>query len=292
MKKCWKSRGRLDWHVVVVLDGMIRRLLPMTMAVLVATLTSLSVFAQDEDVPLSLYPKDTGLVEDVDTRSFQVYRFPVGFTIRGLDENQWGLRIYVPISLGTTKIEGVGDLDEFLADVQSIALVPGVEFLVPVGDHWLLRPFAEVGVGDDSASGDTHLLYSAGIRARGEFQPRPFNVMFGGAFRYRNTTTSVAVKNWYSTVELGADAQLPLGFSLGSKAAHGGVYAILRHFTDLEFEILTQGPVDINWNYEVGLSFSTDPAVKLWVIKLPWIAVGYRFGDRLHGLRLNFTFPF
>ncbi len=271
---------------------MIRHVFHVSLAVIVGVLTALSAFAQDEDIPLSLYPKDAGKIEDVDSRSFQVYRFPVSFTIRGLDENRWGLRLYVPISLGTTKIEGAGDLEDFFKDVQSIALVPGVEFLIPVGDRWLLRPFAEVGVGDDSATGDAHLLYSVGIRARGEFQPRPFNVMFGGAFRYRNTTTSVAVKNWYSTVEVGADAQLPLGFSLGSKTAHGGVYAIMRHFTDLEFEILTQGPIDINWNYEIGLSFSTDPVVKLWVIKLPWIALGYRFGDRLHGLRLNFTFPF
>jgi len=116
--------------------------------------------------------------------------------------------------------------------------------------------------------------------------------MVGGALRYRNNTTTVAVKNWYSTVEFGADAQLPLGFSLGSRSAHGGVYAILRHYTDLEFEILTEGPIAIEWNYEAGLSFSTDPVLRLWKVKLPWIALGYRWGDRQSGLRLNFTFPF
>jgi hypothetical protein len=156
----------------------------------------------------------------------------------------------------------------------------------------VIKPFGEIGVGDDSVSTGAQVLYSLGVRGRGEYRPEPFGVMVGGAFRYRNNTTSVAVKNWYSTVELGADAQLPLGFSLGSKTAHGGVYAIMRHFTDLEFEILTEGPIDIEWNYEAGLSFSTDPVLRLGKIKLPWIALGYRWGDRQQGVRLNFTFPF
>ena len=169
---------------------------------------------------------------------------------------------------------------------------PGAEFLVRVGLSWVVKRFAEVGVGEDSVSETTQFLYSVGRRARAEFEPRPFDVMFGGALRYRNNTTSRAVTNWSSTIEVGADAQVPLGFSVGPRAARGGLYAIMRHFTDLEFEIITEGPIDIEWNYEVGLSFSTDPALRLWKIKLPWIALGYRFGDRQSGVRLNFTFPF
>ena len=134
---------------------------------------------------------------------------------------------------------------------------------MPVSDRWVLKPFGEVGVGDDSATGDLNLLYSAGLRARGEYDARPFDVMVGGAFRHRNNTTSEAVANWYSTVEFGVDSQLPLGFSLGSKAASGGAYVILRHFSDLDFELITDGPISVKWNYEVGLSFSTDPILKL-----------------------------
>ena len=248
--------------------------------------------SQDEDVPLASLPADAGIIEDADAQSFQVYRFPVSFPIRRIPEKTWGLRLYLPISFGTSKIETITDVETFFVDVRSVALVPGVEFLIPVGDTWILKPFGEIGVGDDSVSSGAQLLYSAGLRARGEYQPKPFGVMVGGALRYRNNTTTVAVKNWYSTVEFGADAQLPLGFSLGSRSAHGGVYAILRHYTDLEFEILTEGPIAIEWNYEAGLSFSTDPVLRLWKVKLPWIALGYRWGDRQSGLRLNFTFPF
>jgi hypothetical protein len=265
-------------------------------AVILATLLTGSsgapVFAQDEDVDVSLLPRDAGTIEDVNSNSLQIYRFPISYNVRRLEEKPWGLRVYLPISLGTYELEAATDVGDFFDRMGSIAVVPGVEFLVPVGQRWVVKPFAEVGVGDDSASDTTHVLYSAGLRARAEFEPQPFHVMFGGAFRYRNNTTTQAVENWYSTVEVGADAQLPLGFSIGSRTAHGGLYAIMRHFSNLEFELITNGPINIEWNYEVGLSFSTDPALRLWKIKLPWIALGYRFGDSQTGVRLNFTFPF
>ena len=79
---------------------------------------------------------------------------------------------------------------------------------------------------------------------------------------------------------------------MGSKQARGGAYLIMRHFSDLDFELITNGPVSIDWNYEAGISFSTDPPLKLWIVKMPWIGVGYRWGDRVKGVRLNFTFPF
>lgn len=262
------------------------------LALILTALVVAPVFAQDEDVDVALLPRDAGTIEDVNSNSLQVYRFPISYNVRSLDEKPWGLRVYLPISFGTYELEAATDVGDFVDRIGSIAVVPGVEFLLPVGQRWVVKPFAEVGVGDDSVSDTTQVLYSAGLRARAEFEPRPFDVMFGGAFRYRNNTTSQAVKNWYSTVEVGADAQLPLGFSLGSRAAHGGLYAIMRHFTDLEFELITNGPINIEWNYEVGLSFSTEPVLRLWKIKLPWIALGYRFGDRQSGVRLNFTFPF
>ena len=267
------------------------RTFPLIVLILTALLAA-PVSAQDEDVDVALLPADAGTIKDVNSQSLQIYRFPISYNVRSLEQKPWGLRVYLPISFGTYELEASTDIGDFFDRIRSIAVVPGAEFLVPVGETWVVKPFAEVGVGEDSVSETTQFLYSVGMRARAEFEPRPFDVMLGGALRDRNNTTSRAVTNWYSTIEVGADAQVPLGFSVGPRAARGGLYAIMRHFTDLEFEIITEGPIDIEWNYEVGLSFSTDPALRLWKIKLPWIALGYRFGDRQSGVRLNFTFPF
>jgi hypothetical protein len=249
--------------------------------------------AQDGDLDgLMLLPRDVGEIRDASSQSFQIYRIPISYPIWSLEDKPWGLRITLPVSLGTYELEAATDIGDVVESIQSVAVVPGVEFLVAVGERWLLKPFAEVGVGDDSRTGETHLLYAAGIRARGEYEARPFELMVGAAFKYRNGGSVDAVENWYSTVESGVDAQLPLGFSVGSRAARGGGYAILRHFSNLEFELVTEGPFDVSWNYEVGLSFSMEPALQVWKIKLPWIGLGYRFGDHTRGIRLNLAFPF
>jgi hypothetical protein len=249
--------------------------------------------AQDGDLDgLMLMPRDVGAVQDASATSFQIYRIPISYPIRRLEDKPWGLRITLPVSLGTYQLEAATGVGDVVESIQSVVVIPGVEFLVPVGERWVLKPFAEAGVGDDSRTGETHLLYAAGIRARGEYQARPFELMVGTAFRYRSPADTDVVENWYSTVEGGLDAQLPLGFSVGSRAPRLGGYAILRHFSNLEFEVVTEGPFDVSWNYEVGLSFSTEPMLQVWKIKLPWIGLGYRFGDRTRGIRLSFAFPF
>lgn len=261
--------------------------------VLGLVLTAAPVPAQDGDLDgLLLLPAGTGEVEDISSSGFQIYRIPISYPIRRLGDKPWGLRITFPVSLGTYELETASGIGDVVESIQSVAVIPGVEFLVPLGERWVIKPFGEVGIGDDSRTGETHLLYAAGIRARGEYDAGPFGLMVGTAFKYRNSATTDVVRNWYSTVEGGIDAQVPLGFSIGSREARGGGYAVVRHFSDLELEIVRDGPFQVSWNYEVGVSFATEPVLRVWKIKLPWIGLGYRFGDRTHGIRLSFAFPF
>ena len=260
---------------------------------LVLVVAAAPAAAQDGDLDgLLLLPLTATEVQDASSQSFQIYRIPIAWPIRRLEVKPWGLRITLPVSLGAHELEAATDVGDVVESIQSVAIIPGVEFLFPIGERWVVKPFAEAGIGDDSRTGETHLLYAAGIRARGEYQARPFELMVGAAFKYRNGSSAEIVKDWYSTVEAGVDAQVPLGLSVGAGEAYGGAYAIARYFSDLELEHLVERPFDISWSYEVGLSFATDPALKLWKIKLPWLGLGYHFGDRSRGVRLNMAFPF
>ncbi len=201
--------------------------------------------AQDGDLDgLLLLPLTATEVRDADATSFQIYRIPISYPIRRLEDKPWGLRITLPVSLGAHQLEAATDVGNVVESIQSVAVIPGVELLFPVGELWVVKPFAEAGIADDSLTGETHLLYAAGIRGRGTYEARPFELMVGAAVKYRNGTTSDVVKSWYSTVEAGLDAQLPLGFSVGSREAQGGGYAILRHFSELELELVTEGPFE------------------------------------------------
>ncbi len=249
--------------------------------------------AQDEGLdPLLFSLPEDGQIEDVESRSFQIYRIPLSYSVRDVEDRPWGLRITFPVSLSSSRIEAFTDVDEFVANLEAAAVIPGVEFVVPVSERWQVKPFAEVGVGRADSGSGTEVLYAAGIRTRGDYRPGRFALTLGGAAAYKKPSTSRAEYDAYSRIEAGVDAQLPLGFSLGSRTASGGVYGIVRRFSDLELAGLGQEPIVLHDQYEVGLSFSTDPMLSLWKIKLPWIAVGYQFGDVFTGVRLYFSFPF
>ena len=52
------------------------------------------------------------------------------------------------------------------------------------------------------------------------------------------------------------------------------------------------GPLEVRYTNEFGFTFGTTPKYKLWIIPLPRIGLGYRFGPHLKGWRINFGFPF
>ena len=92
--------------------------------------------------------------------------------------------------------------------------------------------------------------------------------------------------------EVGFDARRPLGFSIGRRLAEGGLFGIVRRYSDLDVERRDDRPLEIDWGYELGLSFSTDPAMAFGPVEFPWIGLGYQFGEIFGGIRLYLSFPF
>ena len=78
----------------------------------------------------------------------------------------------------------------------------------------------------------------------------------------------------------------------GARSARGGLYGIVRQFHDLDFERVGEKPIELNRQYEAGLSFSTEPPLRVSKAKLAWIGLGYQFGKIVKGVRLYFSFPF
>jgi hypothetical protein len=229
-------------------------------------------------------------VSGAEARSLTLYRIPFGYTIRDVETQGWGLRLTLPMSLGAHDLRASSDFGDLIERVQTVGVMPGVELQLRAGDHWRLKPFGEVGVTASTWDGDTELLYALGLAARGSYQPGPIQVTLGGEARYASPRSRSSGIDDYSMLSLGVDAQAPLGVHLGSRAVFGGLYAIGRAFPGLDFP--TSPELDVGQVWEVGLSFSTEPVLRMSKVKLPWLAVGYRFGDVFTGIRVSFTFPF
>ncbi len=256
--------------------------------------------AADPDDPTTrinfAHAADLGLgTFSVEGRSVQIYRIPLSYTLRPVRDGRWGVKLTFPVSFGLHDFK-IGDIGEgdIIESLDTVSVVPGVEFQLPLRQHWMLKPYAELGGGQDLSSGGYALIYAAGLKSLATFPRGGFELGFGSALKLSGSrTTDGALIDNLASVEVGLDARHPLGFSIGQHRADFSVYATVRHFLDeLEFPGFQGGPVGVRNLYEVGVTFGSEPQLEIWGIPLSRLGVSYRFGDGLRAWRINFGFPF
>ena len=263
----------------------------MRLALLFMLATATPVAAQDLGFdPLLFAGVFDGSGDNVQAHATQLYRLPIALTLRKPDEGRVGVRLTLPVSLTSVRVENISDVKPFVRKLGMAAIVPGIELMVPVTDRFRLRPFAEAGIG--KGGGHLEVLYGAGIRARIDQPAQRLQFTFGGSAMYRKRGTSGGEYGPHSMFEGAIDTQFPLGFSIGSRRANGGIYVLARGFGGLELPRANQPPAALRSQFELGASFSTSPELKLWKLRLPWLAVGYQFGKVLSTVRVYFRFPF
>jgi hypothetical protein len=262
-----------------------------------ALLLSLSIVAPVAAQDLGLDPllfadrADLEAATEVQAEVIQLYRLPFSFHLRKLDMHPWGLKVTFPVSLTSLQIDGISSLGSFVRKLRVAAIIPGLEMEIPVGARTLVRPFVEVGIGRGSGRSAAEVMYGAGVRARTVLQPGRWHLTYGGSIAGRKTPALAATYDEHAGFEGGIDAQLPLGFTIRNNAARGGVYVIGRAFDGLELERVGQPPLVLRGQFELGASFSTAPDLRIWKIRLPWLAAGYQFGDALSAVRFYLQFP-
>ena len=219
-------------------------------------------------------------------------RVPASFKVFTSDRDDWGLRVRLVLYAGIYDF----DLDQAIdldLRFQSLAATPGVEFLVPVGKGWILKPFAEIGYGHDFDNDLGFGVWSVGMRTIVTWPVSSWYLSFGTKFQYLSTfTADLAFADDYGEIRLGFDARHPLPFTIGGHQADISGYYIRRQWVDAFIAKEDVDPLEIKHTNELGFTFGTTPRVKLWFIPLPRIGLGYRWGPNLKGIRLNFGFPF
>jgi len=250
--------------------------------------------AQDQGLDPLLFADraDLDAATEIQAEVIQLYRIPFSFHLRTLDMHRWGLRVTFPVSLTSLQIDGVSNLGSFVRKLRVSAIIPGLEMEIPVGARTLVRPFGEMGIGRGSGPSATEVMYGAGVRARTMQPLGRLHLTYGGSIAGRKRPALTDSHDEYASFEGGVDAQLPLGFSLRNNPARGGVYVIGRAFDGLELERNGQPPIVLRGQFELGASFSTAPDLRIWKIRLPWLAVGYQFGETLSVVRFYLKFPF
>lgn len=210
------------------------------------------------------------------------------FKLRRYQRDRWGLRLRLTGVVGTYDFRSVTDLT--VDHLQTVALVPGLEFQIPLGDRVTLRPFQDLGPGRALDDGRTFLVSSTGILSEFVFPWKGFEFGIEPSLKY---SFSVAEGDRYDEdfgdFVLAADARHLLWFDLAGYTPVLGVYVgYTNYFDDLVFGVADGTRVRLTQQYDVGVAADFAPQIKVWFLRIPRVSVGWAFGDNGSGIRIRF----
>ena len=213
-------------------------------------------------------------------------RIPINITLRDWHDRPFGLRLRLAGTFATNDLFEI--LDGEFGEVQVSSFMPGLEFVIPVGENHLLRPHADVGVGIESTTDKTKLLAALGLRTQ---------FIFAGNFYFAGLEPGFQVNN-RAGVDLEDDlifspfitvsGRRVLGFTIGDHQPDAGLYIETGYdFNALELASVrsTRDAVNTKWEVGAGFGFSQSQPKIGW-FRFPRIRVGYRFGD-IEGWRIR-----
>ncbi len=233
-------------------------------------------------------------VYDFNGRTLQVYGLPLGWTAVEPDQDQPGLRLRLPVTLGFLDFHAADVIETGLPDrVDSVSVVPGIEFEFVVAEHWRLLPFVQGGTSTASESDVETDLFGTGIRAERAFAAGEFDGLYVGAAAYSrvayhgNSLPDDDFLRLRNSLELKRYA----GFSLGDHPIEYGLFATIDFFADPPTGPITG--IDVpRTQLETGVVFGARPEWRIWKIPLPRVGLSYRFAGDVSAVRFVLGAPF
>ncbi len=244
-------------------------------------------------------------------------KIPISYTYKFRKDRSWGLKFKTDLNFGRYKFKGTDNENEKAkADVDAISIVPGVSLKIPIKEYWFVQPFIQFGLGwgyvtehspgFDAESPLTY-TYSAGVKNILLWQKKRFKFRFGSALSAAaNGTFDGDFKDIFAKIKFGLDVRHPLGFQIKSLTPNAGIYlSYTRYLPDTEFPLLRPNDLDVNDQYEIGVSVGLENILKIdnesklsrKIINLPLkllkkrIVISYRFGDGINGIIFRFKVP-
>ena len=224
-------------------------------------------------------------------RAVQVYTLPFSYTFRDAKDYNWGFKVKFPVTFGLYDFDFSEFFPDLSIDVQTLSILPGVEFEYPVNDYWSLMPFADLGIGKDFSGGDITYIYSTGIKSLVIFPWKVFECRFGNKFLFAGYDTPEAnLSDNFRSFETGLDLRHPLWFTLRGHPMNWSVYYVNYLYSNLEFVSFLSDDFTVDVQNEFGVTVGTSD--KFWWSGNPRLGLGYRFGPNFYAIRIVFGMPF
>lgn len=231
---------------------------------------------------------------DVEEREVRAFQIPFSYQLRPMQGDEWGIKILFPATVATVEGDSI-DVDgiELPLDSYVTAVDPGVELQIPVRPKWTVKPFGKIGIGRDVSEERGALVGSLGLKSRYLIPWEKFQFAFGAGVFYDGYKPKDEDRKDYASVGVGWDTIYPLWFTLrGRRTNIGGYFAYYFYFDDLEFERLGRNPIEIDDQFEIGVTFGTYEPIRIGWWEFGRVGIAFRFGDGLTAIRFISGFPF
>lgn len=227
-----------------------------------------------------------------------VYTLPLADTLHDVPYDGWALKLTAPVQGGLYSFRATDTNGQRIAiDQQSLALVPGAELQIPVGERAVLKPFAQFGAvhafGQGVGNPDAW-VYLAGARSVAQWQAGATTFSLGNGVVYAGDhTIGPGFAESYVSLQVGGEVRRPLGFKIGDWTPDLGVYAADYYYpAPLHFSRFLRPRLQVANQGEIGFSIGSATPLQMLFLSNPRIGAGFVFGGGLKVWHVNFGFPF
>jgi len=233
----------------------------------------------------------------IENRQISMLRIPFAYTQRELTEEQSGLKWKLPVTIGYDSLNYPDWLSRFIEDeLATLTLLPGVETFHRVSDHWIIKPFTNMGAAYDFSRHETILMAILGIRALGCWTYADTSeIRVGSSARYATEYQLQSDRrNGFTMLEVGADYRRDIKLKIMDHATNTGVYCRTQFFLP-EWRVgqpRENLQTRLHLVHEIGASIGLRHPRKILGIPISRVRAGVSFGDRILGWTVGTDFPF
>jgi hypothetical protein len=228
----------------------------------------------------------------LDDRTATIFRIPLGWTLREVTPEKFGIGLRMPVAVGFFDFDVLDDLIPDGDQLSTISVVPGIELSYLIGD-WRVAPAVYLGAGYDMTNDETSIIYGGGISVLRPLKLKYPEMNFGTALLLSGYEPEQGEGDYITRWSAGFDAKFATGWNIGNRNIFIGGHTIgYFYLNKLQFQTITDTPIEINKELEFGIFIGARPEPEIFGIKINRLGMGYRFSSQSDALVFFAGFPF
>jgi hypothetical protein len=228
-------------------------------------------------------------------RTVSVLQVPYSHALKTVADDGTGLKFKVATTLGfyDYSFSNVtnGDIP---SSVSTLSVLPGLEWEYPLTPRWTVRPFWDVGYGQDLQGHESAWIYDFGLKSRFVFaQDRGVEFALANALVTAGYRSRGGPTNPFGYLATGLDVTVPTQGSLFGRPVSLGITPIYYYyFNRLEFPQFTDPENRIREEVEIAFSILTPNPWSLKFLDFDRVGIAVRNSGNITGVSIFTSLPF